>query len=167
MSSEEEILITCLRRLPDAAWANGFFDTVHQLLEATGLNADSPQLVLSLPQKKRIAVTVNQRYVLAVAYPEAVIGISLANPLLLEDTPGLSKVEMFNSGSVWTLLQAPERFEIPEALRESLIKAARREMQLLEGSPQKKHDQPLLYRAVLDPVYRQGLLERAFGAPQP
>lgn len=162
MSSEEEILITCLRRLPDAEWANGFFDTVHQLLEATGLNADSPQLVLSLPQKKRIAVTVNQRYVLAVAYPEPVIGLSLANPLLLEDTPGLSKVEMFNSGSVWTLLQAPTHFAIPAELRESMVKAALREMQQMEGSPQKKHDQPLLYRAVLDTAYRQDVLARAF-----
>ena len=65
MGDAEGRLIERLRLAPDRRWAESWLDLANEIVRATGLSADDPRLVMSLPKTGNfLPIMINQRYVL-------------------------------------------------------------------------------------------------------
>lgn len=63
-----ETLVNILQMAPSQEWADSFFDLLADVILTWELESDDPRLVTSIAQNDRIAVSINNRYVLG-AFP--------------------------------------------------------------------------------------------------
>jgi len=162
-----EELVERVSKLPSRGWATGFFELFARLIEFTGMSSDDLRLVSSVPDSRdKIAVTVNHRYVL-VAYPRnGEVGVTLPNK-----DDDIERFFDYDFGTVSgeSADDSPYFYVFPEPTDERFVErkekwreAVTDEMKKATASPYRDSHEPVVYRAAVDSVFRQRLLNDAF-----
>ena len=162
-----EKLVERVGQLPSHDWAARFFDLFAELIEFTGMSSDDERLVSSMPNDRgKIAITVNNRYVL-VAYPRTdEVGITLP-----ERDESIEEFFDYNFGTLpgESEQESPYFYIFPQVTDEVLIsrkedwrKSVSEEMNKASASTYSDSHEPVVYRAAADSVFRQHVLSDVF-----
>lgn len=179
LASDGYDLVEHLRIAPSRSWASLWLDMAKQLVEVAELGPDDPRLVMSLPQDRSMAVTINRRYVLNVSqpfddfrgYPD--IGVILPASMRdeLDRMPNVIGVFPFRDGHrgetpdtapLFVTFSNGESFKFKPAILDSWNEAVLTECLHGQKSNNRRHHQPTMYRAVSEVGFRERLLDKAF-----
>lgn len=159
-------LVERVEKTPSRRWASRFFDLFAELIGFTGLSNSDPRLVSSMPaDRDKLAVSVNNRYVL-VAYPRTgEVGVTLPRQ------DGIEKFldYEFSALSGETEEETPYFYVFPEpdgrlfGFKDVWKDAVLTEMERADASPYAESHASVVYRAAVDSVFRQRILRSAFG----
>lgn len=168
-----EQLVEQLRRAPGLEWVEAYFDLVATLVDATALSNDDPRLVMSLPAKGTLPVTVNNRYVL-VGFRG---GDDRTEFIFPADRTGVEQYRerADRDGRFRAIYDEPEhrrpRFlafdgqpdrAVDLVFAHLWLTAVERELDRAEASPYRRYHEPVVYRAATDREYRERVLREAF-----
>lgn len=175
--NEHEKFSRVIHQAPNRNWIEQYLDLVQELLNFTGLEDSDPRLVLSIPQSgsqtHQLSVTINRRYVLtAFRYGKPVTGFIV--PFDFEQL-----AELRASSVHWWKFEAlpgEQEGETPYFIRceglpqEVLTSEQRRlwkktvlsEVERCQASPYKRNHRKTFYKATVDLIYRDLLLNEAF-----
>ena len=189
----ENSLIERLRQAPDRAWAESYLDLAKELVEITGLGNDDPRLVMSLRQGKTLPITINRRYVLTAfrldegqhekrwlipdyTNPPSHAVVELVLPASMKDEidklPGVIRHSSFDPGFSretndnvprFVSFSVASRFTFSPEVIEGWQQTLLAERDHGRASPYRRFHEPIVYRAVMDLVFRRQVLDRAFG----
>lgn len=190
----ENELIERLRQAPDRAWAESYLDLAKELVEITGLSNDDPRLVMSLRQGNTLPITINRRYGLTAfrldegqhekrwLVPDytnppghAVVELILPGSMKeqIDGLPGVIRHSSFDPGfSGETSDNVPRfvsfsvrsRFTFGPEVLEGWQQVLLTERDHGRASPYRRFHEPTVFRAVMDPVFRRHILNRAFSS---
>lgn len=168
-----EKLVETVSRAPSRGWIESYFELVEAIISETGLRSDDPRLVMSLPGKGTLPVTVNNRYVLV-----AFRGGESSTEFILTGNQGgvnpyLNKSD--NKGRFNAIYDEDEskrpwfvRFEgnpqdaVDDEFRRFWLTAVRNEMKRIDKSPYRRYHEPVVYKAAEDSEYREQVFNEAF-----
>jgi hypothetical protein len=173
--SSHSLLIQVLKQAQSQKWIEEYLDLVKELLEFTTLEEDDPRLSISLAKGFGIVVNINRRHVLTSfwagnswvgfifnpafeQFPEMISRAVESHQFkphsgeLLENTPYMMRFE----GSPKDILTAKQK----EAWREGVFA----ELNRGKASPYKRWHTSAVYKAVIEPGYRDVVLKEAFSA---
>jgi len=168
-----EKLVETVSRAPNRGWIESYFELAEDLISETGLRSDDPRLVMSLPNKGTLPVTVNNRYVL-VAFRG---GESTTEFILPANQGGVHKYvsRAARDGRFNAIYDENEsdrpwfvRFEgdpqdaVDDEFRRFWLTAVKTEMKRIDKSPYRRYHEPVTYRAVEDSEYRKQVFDEAF-----
>lgn len=168
-----ETLVHRVQQAPKREWATGFFDLLNDLIAATGLAEDDARLVTSIAQNDRIAVSINNRYVLGSFFSGEpttgfIVGADTENVDELVETADEHMAFNALSGEApdetphWVEFTGePERM-VSEPFRREWISAVYNELERASGSPYQDSHEPLVFRAAVEEEYRNRVLWEAF-----
>lgn len=165
-------LVEAVSKSPSAEWIKSYFDAAELLLSETELTSDDPRLVMSLPAKGTLPVTVSNRYVL-VAFRK---GNSKIESILPADGSGVDnylkradRTGRFNS--IYDEDESKRPYFVrfggfsdivaEKEFRDLWLTAVKKEIERTEQSPYLKHDEAVVYKAVQDPDYRERIIQEA------
>lgn len=168
-----EALLEILRMAPSQEWMDSFFDLLADLILTWKLDSDDPRLVTSLAQNDRIAVSINNRYVLG-AFPadEPSTGF-----IIEDDTKSVeSLIETADEYIAFNTLSGESEDETPHwvgyrghpkrmmdnSSRRGWMQAIADELDRASGSPYQQYHEPLVYRMAVDEVYREQIFREAY-----
>jgi hypothetical protein len=168
-----ETLVHRVQQAPSREWASDFLDLLNDLIAATGLAEEDARLVTSIAQNDRIAVSINNRYVLGSFFS----GEPTTGFIVSADTENVDELVetadehmAFNSLSGeadgetphWVEFTGePERM-VSESFRREWISAVYDELERASGSPYQNSHEPLVFRAAAEEEYRNRILREAF-----
>ncbi len=168
-----ERLVETVSRAPNRRWIESYFELAEALLSETNLRSDDPRLVMSLPRKGTLPVTVNNRYVL-VAFRG---GESSTEFILPANQGGVHKYVnqaardgRFNaiydedeSDRPWFVrFEGDPRDAVDDEFRRLWLTAVKTEMKRIDKSPYRRYHEPVVYRAAEDSEYREQVFNEAF-----
>jgi hypothetical protein len=172
-------LVERIRLAPNREWINEYFDLVKELLSFTGLAADDPKLVLSIPSYNKLPVTINNRYVLSAAFyrqKPATTGFifgaqSVKIPELQSKTVSggrfdpLPGEEFDDTPYFFRFIGSPNSIFADAAtneLKDEWIEAVLSEMGRCKSSSYRKFHESVLYESAVNLDYRKAVLDEAF-----
>lgn len=172
-------LVERSRLAPDREWINDYFDLVKELLSFTGLTADDPRLVLSIPSYNKLPVTINNRYVLRAAFyrrkPATTGFIFGAQSIQIHEVQSkaissgrfdpLPGEEFDNTPYFFRFGGLPSSIFVDaptNELKEEWMEAALSEMARCRSSSYRRYHEPVFYEAIVNPDYRKAILDEAF-----
>jgi len=168
-----ETLVHRVQQAPSREWVTEFFDLLNDLIAATGLAEDDARLVTSIAQDDRIAVIINNRYVLGAFFsgePKTgfIVGADTENVDELIETADEHMAFNALSGEAtdetphWVEFTGePERM-VSQSFRRAWISAVYSELERASGSPYQDSHEPLVHRVAVDKKYRNKVLQEAF-----
>ena len=166
-------LVSQLERAPSKEWAEAYFNLAEALIDATNLSNDDPRLVMSLPRKGTLPITINNRYVLVglrggenrteFIFPANRTGVEQYRKRA--DRAGRFRAiyDEPEHRRPWFLAfdDQPDR-AVDLVFAHLWLTAVERELQRAEASPYRRYHEPVLYRAATDRGYRERVLREAF-----
>jgi len=173
-----ETLMDILQRAPSQEWADSFFDLLADVILSWELESDDPRLVTSIAQKDRIAVSINNRYVLGAFPPDD----SSTGFIIEDDTKNVeSLIEEADEYMAFEALSGENEDDTPhwveyrgypkrmmnDSFRRGWIKAISDELERASGSPYQQYHEPLVYRMAVDEAYREQILREAYNKSSP
>lgn len=169
--TEHEELVTRVRKAPSRRWLTDYLDLVAELLDTIGLDNDDSCLALTMPASRghRLPVIVNKRYVLTAYLGKGIVGLMLPSDSRAVDT--LSEyISEWGSFSTRTG-DDPYWFEFPgrpdqfitDEVKRDWKRAVEAELERAVRSQHRGDHKTAVYRAAVDPVYRNRVLDDAFG----
>jgi len=176
-SSEDalSVVMNVIRRSPSQEWVESFFDLLQDVIATWKLTSDDPRLVISVAQSDRIAISINNRYVLgAFLANEPSIGF-----ILKHDTKHLATfIEKADAHEEYKALSGEDDEDTPhwveyngypkrmmsDSFRHTWMNAISEELDRAEGSPYQRYHEPIVYQMAVDPVYKKQALQKAFFA---
>ncbi len=168
-----ETLVDILQMAPSQEWADSFFDLLADVILTWELESDDPRLVTSIAQKDRIAVSINNRYVLG-AFPadEPSTGFTIEDSTknvesLIEEADEYMAFEALSGEDEgrtphWVEYSAYPKRMMNDSFRRGWMKAISDELERASGSPYQQYHEPLVYRMAVDADYRELILRDAF-----
>lgn len=171
-----ETLVHRVQQAPSREWATDFFDLLNDLIAATGLAEDDARLVTSIAQNDRIAVSINNRYVLGSFFSGEpttgfIVGADAENVDELIETADEHMAFNALSGEAtdetphWVEFTGePERI-VSQSFRRAWISAVYNELERASGSPYQESHERLVFRAAVEEEYRNRVLREAFSEP--
>lgn len=171
--NNHERLVDTVSRAPDRQWAESYFELGSDLISETGLGSDDPRLVMSLPRKGTLPITVNNRYVL-VAFRDGKSGTEFILP---GDQGGVHQYLSRSANKIrfnaiydeheskrpWLVrFDGNPQTSADDRFRRFWLTAVKTEMARIEKSPYRRYHQPAFYRAAADPDYREHVFSEAF-----
>lgn len=168
-----ETLVRRVRQAPNREWATEFFGLLNDLIAATGLAEDDARLVTSIPQDDRIAVSINNRYVLGSFFSGEpttgfIVGTDAENVDELIETAdehmafdALSGEASDETPHFVEFTGKPERM-VSQPFRRAWISAVYDELERASGSPYQKSHEPRVFRAAVEEEYQNRVLREAF-----
>lgn len=171
--SDHESLVGVLEQAPSRDWVETTLLMLGDLIGEFDLSVDDPRLVTTVGKGDRIAVSVNNRYVLNANFTSRPRFAMIADKRIVTEH-GLE--ETADEYSRFDTLSGEYEDEVPyyltfnrgfdgamtEELREAWLEGVSEEVDRAKGSPYKQHHRPLLYKAAVDPEYREKVLDDAF-----
>ncbi|WP_324759941.1 phospholipase D-like domain-containing protein [Haloarcula sp. GH36] len=172
---EDTDLVELISRTPDREWIESYLDLMSSLISETGLDEDDPRIVTTMKQSDRIAVIINQRYVLGTFFsgtpktgfilPDWMDGLDEVIEQSVEDEHFQFKRLVWEDESVsrphWLeFTRRPDEI-LAEKIRRHWMQAALAEADRASQSSYSSHD-PQLYRLAVNRSYRKSILDRAF-----
>lgn len=168
-----ETLVDILQMAPSQEWADSFFDLLADVLLTWELESDDPRLVTSIAQKDRIAVSINNRYVLG-AFPadEPSTGFIIEDGTknvesLIEAADEYMAFETLSGENEddtphWVEYNGYPKRMMNDSFRRGWMKAISDELERASGSPYQQYHEPLVYRMAVDEEYRERILRDAY-----
>lgn len=166
-------LVETVSRAPNRDWIESYFELAEDLISETTLRSDDPRLVMSLPRKGTLPVTVNNRYVL-VAFREGEFSTEFilpanqggVNPYLNQsDRKGRFKAiyDEDESKRPWFVrFEGDPQDAVDDEFRRLWLTAVKTEMKRIDKSPYRRYHEPVVYRATEDSGYREQVFKEAF-----
>lgn len=168
-------LIEYARLAPSRVWLERYFDLMKVVIETLGAQNDDPWLVTSTPKSAwYFPISINNRYVLVAkrSRQNVTIGIIYGPHFPMESKvrTAVTYIGRFNPLYGENIVETPHFILFKDArsileepfIKEGWLEAARFEIKRATRSVYRRHHQPLLYRAVVDPEYRAFILNEAF-----
>lgn len=166
--SQHEDVVEAVEHAPSKEWIEACFDWISRLIDFTGLGEDDERIATTVPTSRKIAVNVNQRYVLT-AYPgQAQIGLMLPGDSIAvtELSEYISDFGQFSTPSdtdpYWFEFPTPLDVHITNTIEEDWQRAVRTEMNRAERSSHRNSHNPAVFRTAVDREYRKHVLSKAF-----
>jgi len=168
-----ETLVNILQMAPSQEWADSFFDLLSDVILTWELESDDPRLVTSIAQNDRIAVSINNRYVLG-AFPadKPSTGFIIEDGTknvesLIEEADEYMAFEALSGENEddtphWVEYRGYPKRMMSDSFRRGWMKAISDELERASGSPYQRYHEPLVYRMALDEEYREQILRDAF-----
>ena len=168
-----ETLVDILEMAPSQEWTNSFFDLLADVILTWELENDDPRLVISIAQEDRIAVSINNRYVLG-AFPtdEPSTGFIIENGtknverlIKVADEHGAFKPlsgEDEDKTPHWVEYTGYPKRMMDDSFRRGWMKAISDELERRSGSPYQQSHEPLVYRMAVDETYRNDILRETY-----
>jgi hypothetical protein len=168
-----EKLAETVSRAPSRRWIESYFELVEDIISETGLRSDDPRLVMSLPGKGTLPITVNNRYAL-VAFRG---GESSTEFILTGNQGGVNPYlnQSDRKGRFNAIYDEDEskrpwfvRFEgdpqdaVDDEFRRFWLTAVNTEMKRIDKSPYRRYHEPAVYKAAEDSEYREQVLDESF-----
>ena len=168
-----ETLVNRVQQTPSREWATEFFDLLNDLIAATGLAEDDARLVTSIAQDDRIAVSMNNRYVLGLFFsgePKTgfIVGSDTENvEELIETADGHMAFNALSGEATdeiphWVEFTGEPKRMVSESFRRAWISAVYSELERASGSPYQDSHEPLVFRAAVEEEYRNRVLREAY-----
>ncbi len=173
-----ETLVNILKMAPSQEWADSFFDLLADVIFTWELENDDPRLVTSIAQKDRIAVSINNRYVLG-AFPtdESSTGFIIEDGTknvgsLIEAADEYMAFEALSGENEddtphWVEYSGYPKRMMNDSFRRGWMKAISKELERASGSPYQQYHEPLVYRMAVDETYRNRVLREAYNKSDP
>lgn len=170
---DHDRLVDTVSGAPNRGWIESYFELAEDLISETGLRSDDPRLVMSLPNKGTLPVTVNNRYVL-VAFRE---GESSTEFILPANQGGVHKyVSRAARGGRFNAIYDEDESDRPrfvrfdgdphdavdDEFRRFWLTAVETEMKRIDKSPYRRYHEPVVYKAAEDSKYRKQVFDEAF-----
>lgn len=158
-------LAEAIEHAPSKEWIETYLDWVAKLIDFTGLGESDERIATTVPTPRKIAVNVNQRYVLT-AYPKtSQIGLMLPG-----DSTAVEELSEYigDFGQFSTPLDTdPYWFEFPtpidrfisDTIEEDWKRAVRNELSRGERSSHRNAHNATVFRAAVDREYREKVLK--------
>lgn len=166
--TQHEDLVEAVEHAPSKEWIEACFDWVRKLIDFTGLGENDERIATTVPTSRKIAVNVNQRYVLT-AYPDqAQIGLMLpGDSIAVTDlSEYVSDFGNFSTPSdtdpYWFEFPTPLNEHITDTIGEDWKRAVRTEMNRAERSAHRSSHNPAVFRTAVDREYRKKVLSESF-----
>jgi len=168
-----ETLMNILQMAPSQEWADSFFDLLADVILTWELKNDDSRLVTSIAQNDRIAVSINNRYVLG-AFPSD----KPSTGFIIKD--GTNRVEDLIEAADeymafkplsgededktphWVEYRGYPKRMMDDSFHRGWMKAISDELERASGSPYQRYHEPLVYRMAVDQEYREQILRDAF-----
>lgn len=168
-----ETLVNRVQQAPSQEYATEFFNLLNNLIAATGLTEDDARLVTSIAQDDRIAISINNRYVLGSFFSgEPTTGFIVGADN--ENVEGL--IETADEHMAFNALSGEDTDETPhwveftgepgrmvsQSFRRAWISAVYDELERASGSPYQDSHESIVFRAAVDEEYRNRMIREAF-----
>ena len=168
-----ETLVHRVQQAPSREWATEFFDLLNDLIAATGVAGDDARLVTSIAQDDRIAVSINNRYVLGSFFsgePKTgfIVGSDTENvEELIETADGHMAFSALSGESTdetphWVEFTGEPKRMVSESFRRAWINMVYNELERASGSPYQDSHEPLVFRAAVEEGCRNRVFREAF-----
>ncbi|CQR50362.1 phospholipase D family protein [Haloferax massiliensis] len=168
-----EALVNILELAPSQEWAESFFDLLADVIFTWELENEDSRLVTSITRGDRIAVSINNRYVLG-AFPA---NEPAAGFIIEDDTENVEKLietadeymafkalsgESADKTPHWVEYSGYPKRMLDRSFRRGWMNAISDELDRASGSPYQKYHEPLVYRMAVDEIYRKQILEETY-----
>lgn len=166
-------LVRTVGRAPDREWIESYVELAELLISETQLDSDDPRLVMSLPRKGTLPVTVNNRYAL-VAFRG---GPTSTEFILPDDEESTHKYANQSDRSArfdaiyneekatrpWLVrFDGDPQAPLEDDFKRLWLSAVRTELDRIDKSPYRRHHQTAVYDMVTDAEYREQVFDDAF-----
>ncbi|MFC7129168.1 phospholipase D family protein [Haloferax chudinovii] len=176
IDANEEVhdtLVNRVQQAPNRGWAVDFFGLLNDLIAATGLAEDDARLVTSIAQNDRIAVSINNRYVLGAFFSGEpttgfIVGADTENVDELIETADEHMAFNALSGEAtdetphWVEFTGEPKRMVSQSFRRAWISAVYDQLEQASGSPYQDSHEPLVFRAGVEEEYREQILRDAY-----
>jgi len=173
---DEESFVTRLSSFSDKKWTEYYFELAEQIVNFNEIAHNDPMLAMTVPQKKKLPVSIGSRYVLCLGEKKKKNDEKLLYIGFIVDGEGATlkkggnvlHVERFNGKTeqdrpYWIEVEcSQDERTIDPSLIEAWLRAVRYEIQKKGRSPYQKNHNPFFYRAAKHPDYRKALFDRVF-----
>lgn len=178
----EDALIRNITIIGQREKVDWFFSSLNEIVSRFQLKNDDPRISFSTPrsQQKYLSATVGQRYIIALENKSTPNEISFELGLigtrkdegLFKNGRGFMKTGEYESHSADEIPPAYYYFDdkaIPfeEPVKQAWVKAVGTELDNVKSSSFRKHHNPLFFKAVVDPNYREYLMNKIFNSNKP
>lgn len=171
--ASQDTLVATFQQAPSAEWVTTALDIFRELIFELNLRNDNPSLVASFGSGDRIAISLNNRYVLYAGFSGTPSYGLLTDREITENenlTEQATRHSTFDSlpgeeGSATAYFLRFEQGhdqELTGSLREGWITGAATELDRASGSPYQRSHQPILYKAAVNPDFRKEMLDAVF-----
>ena len=150
-------------------WINDYFDLAREMIGFTELTSDDPVLVTSITKSDGIGILIGQRYVLK-PYSNGRVGLIM--PLDYDqqnyDTDRVvhEADDYFFRNKIrearWLVFERTDRIKFHENIKIYWKKAVLSELERGKISGFKRYHEPIVYEAIMNPMYRAKLLDETF-----
>ena len=150
-------------------WINDYFDLAREMIDFTELTSDDPMLVTSITKNDGIGIIIGQRYVLK---PQSNGRIGLIMPLDYDqqnyntDRVVHEAEDYFFRNKIrearWLVFERTDRIKFHENIKIYWKKAVLSELERGKISGFKRYHEPIVYEAIMNPMYRAKLLDETF-----
>lgn len=166
-------LIERVENTPSPEWIYSFFDLVEKLLSDTELDNEDPRLVMSLPQKGHMPVSINNRYVLVASREKS----NRTEFIISNDADNLDEyIDKADYTGRFNAIYDEDKTERPwylgfdgiptrvvdDKFLQAWMDAVSEEMDRATRAPKRKHHEPVFYQAACDVEYREKVIQEAF-----
>jgi len=167
-----ETLVHRVQQAPSREWATEFFDLLKDLIAVTGLAEDDARLVTSIAQDDRIAIIINNRYVLGAFFSNEpktgfIVGADTDNVDELIETSDEHMTfnalyrEATDETPHWVEFTGEPKRMVLQSFRRAWISTVYNELERASGSPYQDSHEPLVFRAAVEEEYRNRVLREA------
>lgn len=166
--THREDLVEAVKNAPSKEWIESYFSWISKLIDFTGLNEDDERIATTVPNPRKIAVNVNQRYVLTAFPHQAQIGLILPGDSIAvtELSEYISDFGQFSTpldtDPYWFKFPTPLDMHLTDTIEEDWQRAVQTEMNLRERSPHRNSHNPAVFRTAIDREYRKDVLDDSF-----
>ncbi|WP_162224302.1 phospholipase D-like domain-containing protein [Halorussus salinus] len=166
--TQHEDLVEAVEHTPSKEWIEAYFDWISKLIDFTGLDEGDERIATTVPTSRKIAVNVNQRYVLTAYLDQAQIGLMLPGDSIAvtELSEYISDFGQFSTPSdtdpYWFEFPTPLDVHITNTIEEDWQRAVQTEMSRAERSSHRNSHNPAVYRTAVNREYRKKVLSKSF-----
>jgi len=150
-------------------WINDYFDLAREMIDFIELTSDDPMLVTSITKNNGIGIIIGPRYVLK---PYSNGGVGLIMPLDYDqqnyntDRVVHEAEDYFFRNKIrearWLVFERIDRIKFHENIKIFWKKAVLSELERGKISSFKRYHEPIVYEAIMNPIYRAKLLDETF-----
>ena len=167
--SHERLIEWIKKMTSNRDWINDYFDLAREMIDFTELTSDDPMLVTSITKNDGIGIIIGQRYVLK---PHSNGRVGLIMPLDYDqqnyntDRVVHEAEDYFFRNKIrearWLVFERTDRIKFHENIKISWKKAVLSELERGKISGFKRYHEPIVYEAIMNPIYRAKLLDETF-----
>lgn len=161
-------LVEAVEHAPSKEWMESCFDWISNLIDVTGLDEGDERIATTIPNPRKIAVNVNQRYVLTAYLDQAQIGLILPGDSIAvsELSEYISDFGQFSTPSnidpYWFEFPTPLDIHINDTIKDDWQRAVQTEMNRAKRSPYRNSHNPVVFHTAVDREYRKKVLSELF-----